>query len=82
MPKCDFNKVVKHGCPSINLLQIFGTPFAKKTSGRLLWKIDHKWLIFRQSIDKYVDKKYPQNKEFLVDQSTFLFLIHVCSLLY
>ena len=66
MPKCDFNKVVKHGCPSVNLLQIFGTPFAK---------------IFRQSLDKYVDKKYPQNEGFLVDQSTFLILIHVCSLL-
>ena len=36
MPKCDFNKVALHGCSPVNLLHIFGTPFPKNTSGRLL----------------------------------------------
>ena len=39
MPKCDFNKVALHGCSSVNLLHIFGTPFAKSTSARLLLKL-------------------------------------------
>ena len=38
MPKCDFNKVAKHGCSPVNLLHIFRAPFAKSTSGRLLLK--------------------------------------------
>ena len=46
MPKCDFNKValqieitLRQECSPINLLHIFGTPFTKNTSGRLLLKI-------------------------------------------
>ena len=35
MPKCDFNKVVLHGC-SVNLLHIFRTPFLKNTFDGLL----------------------------------------------
>ena len=35
MPKCDFNKVARHGCSTINLLLIFRTPFTKNTSGWL-----------------------------------------------
>ena len=29
---------LRHGCFPVNLLQIFGTPFLKRTSGRLLWQ--------------------------------------------
>ena len=39
MPKCDFNKVkitLRHGCSPVNFLRIFGTPFPKNTTGRLL----------------------------------------------
>ena len=36
MLKCDFNKVALHGCSPVNLLHIFGAPFPKNTSGRLL----------------------------------------------
>ena len=36
MPNCDFNKVAKHGCSSVNLLHSFGTPFPKITSGWLV----------------------------------------------
>ena len=36
MPKCDFNKVAKHGCSPVNLLHIFRAPFLKNTSGPLL----------------------------------------------
>ena len=47
MPKCDFNKVacnfieitLRHGCFPVNLLHIFGTPFLKNTSGRLLLQL-------------------------------------------
>ena len=41
MPSCDFNKVTKHGhgCPPVNLLNIFRRPFLKNTSARLLLKI-------------------------------------------
>ena len=46
MAKCDFSKAVlqieitlqQERCP-MNLLHIFGTSFTKKTSGRLLLKI-------------------------------------------
>ena len=41
MPKCDFNKLTLplcHGYSPVNLLHIFGTPFTKTTSGRLLLK--------------------------------------------
>ena len=35
MPKCNFDKVAKialrHGCPPVNLLWIFRTPFPKNT---------------------------------------------------
>ena len=37
MPKCDFKKItLQHGCSTVNLLHIFGTPFSKSTSERLL----------------------------------------------
>ena len=46
VPKCDFNKVAKqnkfieialrHGCSTVNLLNIFRTLFSKKTPGGLL----------------------------------------------
>ena len=39
MPKCHFNKKCKarwHGCPLVNLLYIFRTPFSKNTYGGLL----------------------------------------------
>ena len=36
MPKCDFNKVAKHGCSPVNLLHIFRTTFLRNTSGWLL----------------------------------------------
>ena len=39
MPKCYFNKVAWHGCPPVNLLHIFRTPFSKKTSRGLLLKL-------------------------------------------
>ena len=39
MPKCDFNKVTKHGCSPVNLLHIFRTHFPKNTSGWLLLEI-------------------------------------------
>ena len=35
MPKCDFNKVAKHGYSPVNVLHIFRTPFTKNTSERL-----------------------------------------------
>ena len=38
MSKCDFNKVAKHGCSTVNLQHIFRTPFTKNTSERLLLK--------------------------------------------
>ena len=31
MPKCDFNKVAKHGCSAVNLLQISRAHFPKNT---------------------------------------------------
>ena len=46
MAKCDFNKVVlqieitlQQECCPMNLPHIFGTPFTKKKSGRLLLEI-------------------------------------------
>ena len=34
---CNFIEILlRHGCPLVNLLHIFKTPFAKSTSGRLL----------------------------------------------
>ena len=36
MPKCDFNKVARHGCSPVHLLYIFRTPVPKDTSGGLL----------------------------------------------
>ena len=36
MPKCDLNKVAKHGYSPVNLLHIFRTPFPKNTSDGLL----------------------------------------------
>ena len=36
IPKCDFNKIaLRPGCSLVNLLDIFRTPFPKKTSGWL-----------------------------------------------
>ena len=34
MSKCDFNKVAKHSCSPVNLLDIFRKPFPKNTSGQ------------------------------------------------
>ena len=39
MPKCDFNKVAKHGCSPVKFLYIFSTPFPRNTSGWLLLTI-------------------------------------------
>ena len=36
MPKYDFYKVAKQGCPPVNFLHIVRTPFLKNTSGGLL----------------------------------------------
>ena len=36
IPKCDFNKVAKHGCSPVSLLHIFRTPIYKNQSGWLL----------------------------------------------
>ena len=36
MPKCDFNKLLRHGGSLVNLLHIFRTTFPKNTSGGLL----------------------------------------------
>ena len=33
---CRIEIALRHGCSSVNLLHIFGTPFPKNTSGRLL----------------------------------------------
>ena len=41
MPKCDLNKVAKHGCSHLNLLHVFRTPFLKDTSERLLLVIQY-----------------------------------------
>ena len=41
MPKCDFNKALRHRCSPVNLLLIFRTPFLKNTSG---------WLILKQGL--------------------------------
>ena len=36
MPKCDFNKALRHVCSPVNLLHIFRTLILKNTSGWLL----------------------------------------------
>ena len=36
MPKCDFNKVARHGSSPVNLLHIFRKPFPRNTPGWLL----------------------------------------------
>ena len=37
MPKYDFS--CRHGCPPVNLLHIFRTPFSKNNSGGVLLSI-------------------------------------------
>ena len=43
---CNFNKItLRHGCPPVNLLHIFRTPYTKTISGKLLLFINyHYWL--------------------------------------
>ena len=56
MPKCDFNKVAKHGYSPVNLLHIFRTSFPKNTSGRLLLNIDnicHRMFLFEYSRSRF-----------------------------
>ena len=40
---------LRHGCPPVNLLHIFRTPFTKNTSGRLLLNKFNNKLILMQS---------------------------------
>ena len=49
MPKCDFyvslqsnfiEIILRHGCPLVNVLHIFGTPFPKNISRGLLLNIN------------------------------------------
>ena len=58
MPKCDFNKVtfieitLRHGCPPVNLLHIFRTPFFKNTSGWLLL-VEQLWIVKTRKRDTF-----------------------------
>ena len=41
MLKCDFNKLLQHGCSPVNLLHIFRTTFPKKTSEGYYFLAEH-----------------------------------------
>ena len=69
MPKSDFSKVeitLRHGCPPVNLLHIFRTPFLKNTSGRLHLKIQFK---IKTSTEKATEIDMPSDEQSLPEPS-------------